>query len=196
MGRGPEQKMWPNFEPIDVDAVRDIPDGGEPGQYLTRNQHGELVWANLPEPKVVETPHMDIPPPVAYAEVDLAPYQHRSERNKPGGYVGLDATGKIPTFSLPQLARGLQGDRGPAGAKGEKGDQGPQGIQGSVGLQGPPGRHGEQGPAGPQGARGPDPDLKNYVRIPDTLPVLHLNSPTLARDVAYLLAEYGLVKLV
>lgn len=121
--------------------------------------------------------------------------QARSEKGAPSGYAGLDANGKLSPYVLPVLAQGLTGERGPAGPKGEQGDQGPQGREGTVGPQGPPGRAGEPGAQGPPGPRGLTPDLSDVLRIPSDPPTLHLKSETLARDLAYRLAELGLIRL-
>jgi hypothetical protein len=122
-------------------------------------------------------------------------YQNLEAKDVPGGYVGLDKNGKISPYAIPELTRGLQGDRGIPGPRGEKGERGERGAQGDVGLQGPRGLHGDPGPAGPPGARGSSPDLSHFVRRPEASPLLSLQSPTLARDLAYLLAELGLVRL-
>lgn len=122
-------------------------------------------------------------------------YQSLAERNVPGGYAGLDEKGKISPYTIPVLARGLAGDRGPMGSRGEKGDKGERGVQGETGLQGPVGRQGEAGPQGPMGPRSVLPDMSLFVKFPSSPPTLSLQSDVLARDVAYLLAELGLVRL-
>lgn len=136
-------------------------------------------------------------PPITRSHVpDLGDeLQSRDEKDQPGGYAGLDANGKVSPYVLPSLAKGLQGERGPAGAGGDQGVPGPAGREGGVGPQGPPGRPGETGPAGPQGPRGLMPDLTDVLRVPGDPPTLHLNSETLARDLAYRLAELCLIKL-
>ena len=121
--------------------------------------------------------------------------QSRDEKNQPNGYAGLDKNGKVSPYVLPSLAKGLQGEPGPAGGKGSQGDPGPQGREGGVGAQGAQGRQGDPGAQGPAGPRGLAPDLSDFLRIPGDPPTLHLNSETLARDIAYRLAELGLINL-
>lgn len=136
-------------------------------------------------------------PPITRSHVpDLGDeLQSRDEKDQPGGYAGLDRNGKISPYVLPQLARGLQGDQGKQGGKGDQGEQGPQGREGGVGPQGPAGRPGEKGDPGPQGPRGLAPDLTGVLRLSADPPTLFLNSETLARDLAYFLAERGDIKL-
>lgn len=121
--------------------------------------------------------------------------QSRDEKDQAGGYAGLDDNGKISPYVLPGLAKGLTGERGPVGGKGDQGERGEQGRDGGPGPQGPAGRQGETGVQGPAGPRGLTPDLTDVLRIPATPPTLYLNSDTLARDLAYFLAERGLINL-
>lgn len=136
-------------------------------------------------------------PPLNESQVpDLSQtLQHRGEKGQPGGYAGLDENGKISPYVLPTLAQGLKGDKGIKGDKGDRGDPGPAGGSGGVGDPGPPGRQGEKGDPGAPGPRGLTPSLTDVLRVPADPPTLFLNSETLARDLAYRLAELGLIKL-
>lgn len=178
-----------------------LPDGGKPGQVLTLDKRGELYWAD-PSIPADERPSglidpSTIPPLGASHIPNLSgTYQVVDDKDVPGGYAGLDSNGKLSAYAIPVLARGLQGDRGPVGPPGPQGSQGNQGRPGDTGLQGPRGFEGGVGPAGPAGARGAAPDMDNYVKAPASTPLLSLQSETLARDVAYFLAELGLVRLI
>lgn len=203
---GPERKMWPHNQD-DSDAaptviVDPLPDGGEPGQVLGLNARRERVWVNPPAaPNPLETTNglLDkaIIPPLDDSHLpDLSgTYQTVDEKNQPGGYAGLDANGKISPYTLPVLTKGLQGEVGPAGPQGVRGERGDRGERGPIGEPGPKGEPGAPGPAGPQGPRGATPDLSGYVQRHPNPPTLSLNSETLARDLAYFLAELGLINL-
>jgi hypothetical protein len=168
----PPERDWSGYE-LDVPDLSDVP----------RTKNGLL------DPSV-------IPPLTAGHLPDLSgSLQHRDEKDQPEGYAGLDKNGKVSPYVLPELAKGMQGDRGPQGVSGERGNPGPAGAEGRVGPQGPPGRQGDPGATGPQGPRGLTPDIGDVLRIPADPPTLHLNSETLARDLAYRLAELGLIKL-
>ena len=197
--RGVDVKGWPHIE-ADTDAPGiDLPPGGEPGQLLSLNRRGEYCWVNPPEP----------PAPLAAAttvvhhglsgvewEQRLRPVQTRNERNQPGGYVGLDEHGKISSLQLPALPAGTPGPQGKPGLRGDKGEQGPQGQKGDLGPPGSAGAQGERGGVGPPGPRGPAVDTSAFLTRRSEPPALRLNSGDLATDVAYLLAEYGLARLV
>lgn len=209
MSRGPEQKLYPHNtggnggENVRVEYVQvhELPAGGKPGQILALNEKGDPVWIDQPTAKsaIDGSGLIDkrtIPPLDESHLPNLeGTYQVVSERDVPDGYAGLDANGKISPYTIPVLARGLKGDQGPAGEQGKPGPAGQRGAQGDVGSQGPRGMQGEDGVQGPPGARGSSPDLSNYVKAPSQTPLLSLQSDTLARDVAYLLAELGLVRL-
>jgi hypothetical protein len=122
-------------------------------------------------------------------------YQAAEAKDTPGGYAGLDANGKLSPYAIPAIVRGMQGERGPQGPAGPQGGNGERGPAGTVGSAGPRGMQGERGAQGPQGPRGSSPDLSEYVKRLSSPPTLSLGSETLARDVAYLLAELGLVRL-
>lgn len=203
---GPERKMWPHNQEDEAAPqtvyVSPLPPGGEPGQVLAINERKEYVWIDLPE---VVTGYdqsglidaSSIPPLDDSHLPDLSDkYQHVEGRDVPGGYPTLDKNGKLSPYVIPTLVKGLQGAEGKSGSRGEKGEKGERGEKGEVGLQGPAGRPGEQGPAGNQGPRGPVPDMKGFVKRDGNPPTLSLGAETLAQDVAYLLAELGLVRLV
>lgn len=122
-------------------------------------------------------------------------YQAVGEKDTPGGYAGLDKSGKLSPYAIPAIVRGLQGERGPQGPQGQTGAAGERGPAGPVGAPGPKGQQGERGAKGQQGPRGSAPDLSGYVKRLSSPPTLSLGSETLARDVAYLLAELGLIRL-
>lgn len=180
---------------------QDLPDGGKPGQVLMLDKRGELYWADLPEAAQERPSGLVDPstiPPLGQSHIpDLSgTYQVVDDKDKPHGYAGLDSNGKLSPYAVPVLARGMQGERGPAGPPGSQGSQGNQGRPGDTGMQGPRGLEGGVGPAGPAGARGAAPDMDKYVKTPASTPLLSLQSETLARDVAYFLAELGLVRLI
>ena len=209
--RGPEQVMFPHNTGPAEEAALELPSGGEPGQLLGRNTRGELCWVNPPQPEPSNghaTPAEPLVGPSGLLKANVIPpldeshlpdlsrrYQNRDERDIPGGYAGLNEDGKLSPYAMPELARGLQGDRGPQGMPGAQGPQGPQGHPGPVGPQGPRGEQGVAGIPGPQGPRGSTPDLADYVKRPGRKPILALQSETLARDLAYLLAELGMIEL-
>ncbi len=122
-------------------------------------------------------------------------YQSLDEKDTAGGYAGLDKNGKLSPYAIPGIVRGLQGERGPQGPQGQSGGSGERGLAGPAGPAGAKGQQGVQGPQGPQGPRGSSPDLSEYVKRLSSPPTLSLGSETLAQDVAYLLAELGLVRL-
>jgi Collagen triple helix repeat (20 copies) len=123
-------------------------------------------------------------------------YQSVSEKGVPGGYPALDKNGKLSPYVIPSLVRGLQGERGSQGLQGLKGAAGDRGPAGSVGQQGPRGIQGEAGSPGPQGPRGASHDMSQYVKRPTSKPHLSLGSETLVQDLAFVLAELGLVQLI
>ncbi len=178
-----------------------LPEGGKPGQLLGYNHRRELIWVDPPTVDPLEgsgglIPKSKIPPLDESHLPNLdGTYQTVDERDTPGGYPSLDANGKISPYAMPSLARGLQGERGPQGPNGQKGDRGERGATGGAGLQGARGPQGEAGPPGAQGPRGTAPDLSEYVKRPAAIPILSLSSDTLARDLAYFLAEQGLIRL-
>lgn len=165
--------QWPHkADALPVDSF--FPTGGQSGQVLGVNSRGERAWVFLPEQKesVVETRHV----------VEAGP---RGEE----GPIGPPGIGVI----------GPPGPPGPAGERGEIGPIGSSGSQGLIGLGGERGPMGEQGPVGPpgiQGVRGPVADLSGFLRVPYDLNELVLSSPDLAEQVARLLADLGLVRLV
>jgi hypothetical protein len=205
MSRGPEQTMWPHNTAaggqVRVEYVNVMPPGGEPGQFLTIDENGDYLWVDLPQAAAPEThsgliDKKTIPPLDESHLPDLGgTYQTVDEKDAANGYAGLDENGKISPYSIPTLARGLTGPAGPVGPQGPKGQQGNPGRQGEVGPQGPRGLQGENGARGPAGPRGAAPDMSSYVKAPAKAPTLHLASETLARDVAYYLAELGLINL-
>ncbi len=213
MERGPLQVMWPHMLADEENGQTvTLPAGGEPGMVLSLNSRGELAWAFplAPPPAAPEQARTAISglsesglldpsviPPLDDSHIPnlSGRYQSVDAKNAPAGYAGLDENGKLSPYQLPVLARGLKGDRGPQGERGPKGDAGELGPRGEPGPQGPKGTAGERGAAGPQGPRGVAPDLSEYMKLPAAPPQLILDSETLARDVAYLLAELGLIRL-
>lgn len=203
---GPERKMWPHNSEDEATPetifVSVLPPGGEPGQVLAINERREYVWIDPPEAVtrysesgVISS--SEIPPLDESHLPDLSgKYQSVEHRNTPGGYPTLDKNGKLSPYVIPTLVKGLQGERGTTGSRGEKGEKGERGEKGDVGFQGANGRPGEQGPQGVQGARGVPPDMKDFVKRPSSVPTLSLGAETLAQDLAYLIAELGLVRLV
>lgn len=193
MELGPEAPQWPhNQEPSSVAEMNAL----------------EEALAPAPTPSAVpdlsDVPRLTngllapavIPPLDAGHLPDLSgELQARREKDQPDGYPGLDKNGKLSPYVLPMLAKGLQGEQGKQGEQGNPGNPGPQGREGRVGPPGPPGRQGDPGATGPQGARGAAADMTGVLRVPADPPTLHLNSETLARDLAYRLAELGLIKL-
>lgn len=201
-GNPDDAPQWPhNQEQKDARAVAEEIRHGESDKFalpegwtlerLEEHDQGPVVRTKngLLDPIVV--------PPLSKSHLpDLSDdLQARSEKDAPGGYAGLDANGKLSPYVLPTLAKGMQGERGPAGGKGDQGDRGPQGRDGGVGPPGPAGRQGDSGAPGPAGPRGLAPDLSDVQRIPADPPTLYLNSETLARDLAYRLAELGQIRL-
>lgn len=122
-------------------------------------------------------------------------YQTVEAKEKPGGYAGLDANGKISLYRIPELARGPKGERGDQGQRGAAGERGERGPVGPVGERGPKGEPGEPGAVGPAGPRGSAPDMSVYVKRHPNPPTIAVGEPTLARDLAYFLAELGLIEL-
>ncbi len=179
-------------------------EGGRPGQVLSVNTRGEKAWIDLPQAveatlgTAVDSGLIDqgrIPQLSGGHIPDLRDkYLTHDLKDVPGGVAGLSGNGKISPSALPVLptpAKGDKGDRGEPGAAGvgERGPIGPRGEKGERGDQGVP------GPEGQQGIRGPQADLTGLLKKPADPPVLMLSSDTLARDVAYVLAEHGLAKL-
>lgn len=195
---GPERQMWPHNQQEREEAARVIP--VDLIEEIVRREV-EARLALVADPIVEARPSglistSEIPPLDESHMPDLSGvYQHVEQRDVPGGYAGLDKNGKLSPYTIPVLTRGLQGERGPQGTQGVKGERGERGEIGPVGSQGPTGRPGEAGVMGPPGPRGSSPDLRNYVQRSSSPPILSLQSETLARDVAYLLAEIGFVKL-
>lgn len=197
MSLGPEAPQWPHNQedgeaPVEVFSPLPSTAG------IEAMVQGALARHDATVPKLTNgllDPNV-IPPLSAGHLPDLGgELQSRDEKNQPHGYAGLDENGKVSPYALPGLARGLQGERGSQGVSGERGNPGPAGGEGKVGPQGPPGRQGDPGTAGPQGPRGLSPDLAGVLRVPADPPTLHLNSATLAQDLAYRLAELGLINL-
>lgn len=203
---GPERKMWPHNTEDDepthaVGPVDPFPVGGEPGQHLSINERGEKVWVDPPVVEEEETNGLIHPrriPPLDDSHLpDLSGrYQSVEHKDAPGGYAGLDANGKLSPYAIPTLVKGLTGERGTPGSRGLEGAKGERGEKGEAGPPGPRGQQGESGVTGPQGPRGGAPDMGAFVRRQATVPTFSLGSETLAQDVAYLLAELGLAKLV
>jgi hypothetical protein len=205
---GPEQRMWPhNQQEPDQPAPRTpapaadpLPPGGQPGQLLAIAADGSRTWVDPPAGLELRNGLLDhtVVPPLPSDKVpDLSDrYQHVDGRDQPFGYAGLDKNGKLSPYAIPELVRGLKGDKGEQGPAGERGTAGERGPKGDTGLQGPPGREGPAGRQGPAGERGRPPDMSGYVTRPATKPKLSLGSETLAQDLAYRLAELGLVDLI
>lgn len=220
---GPDRKMWPHNtvgveedlpgldyeEGVIVDPallalarrLAELLEHGSPGQVLGLNSRHELVLLDAPKVERLTDQDgiitLDRIPTLEEAQIpNLASvYQETAGRDKPGGYAGLDQHGKLSPYTLPPLARGPQGERGVQGPRGEQGIPGQQGPAGSVGAQGPRGVQGEQGEQGRPGPRGSSPDLTQYVKRRSEPPHIALDSETLGRDIAYLLAEMGLLIL-
>ena len=177
-------------------------EGGKPGQILSLNSRGEKAWIDPPQaaaPEVVaESGLIDagrIPQLSGGHIPDLSDrYVSHEHRDVPGGFAGLSGNGKISPSVLPVLPVPQKGDKGETGPQGPVG-QGLRGEKGDRGERGEKGAPGETGPEGKQGIRGPQPDLSAYLKRDPNPPTVILNSETVARDVAYILADYGLVKL-
>ena len=210
---GPERRMWPHnqheaqappeaveFPGVLLEAAPILPDGGKPGQLLGIAPDGSYEWVDLPEQIALRNGLLDhalIPPIPGDRLPDLSDrYQHVAGRDTPGGYAGLDANGKLSPYTIPELVRGLKGDKGERGEKGDRGGTGERGLKGDTGLQGPPGREGVAGRQGAPGERGRLPDMSGFIARPATNPKLALGSDTLVQDLAYRLAELGLVDLI
>ena len=213
---GPERRMWPHNQADEstesaerellIRLIKPLPDGGTPGQLLGIKPDGSYAWIDPPAGAALRDGLLaaELLPPLEPDRIpDLSDrYQHLRGANAPGGYAALDENGKLTPYVLPELARGLQGQRGERGAVGERGFQGERGLigergpKGDTGLQGPPGREGPGGRQGPPGERGRAPDMSGYVQKPGSNPKLVLASETLAQDLAYRLAELGLVDLI
>ncbi len=186
---GPGQRMYPHNQ--DEVAV------------LERDVDLEPVGDPFPAEPIVGVPlkngllPAEVIPPLERSHLpDLSrEYQAVDEKDTPNGYAGLDANGKLSPYAIPAVVRGMRGERGPQGPQGQPGGAGERGAVGPVGSQGPKGQPGERGAQGPQGPRGSSPDLSDYVRRLASPPTLSLGSETLARDLAYLLAELGLIRL-
>lgn len=188
--RGPGQRMYPhNVEPT---AVMD-PDA----DYYPSEELAFPLEPAVGVPLKNGLLPAEVIPPLTRSHLpDLSgEYQAVTEKDLPDGYAGLDKNGKVSPYVIPAIVRGAQGERGPQGPQGLRGDGGERGPQGVAGLAGPRGQQGERGSQGAQGPRGASPDLSEYVKRLPQAPLLSLGSETLARDVAYLLAELGLVRL-
>jgi hypothetical protein len=195
MAAGVEYRGFPH-QGAAPEATSGLPGGAKPGQILGVNAQGHPAWVD--PPKVVEaaleTFTSPVPAKVVEAAADLGSYQHRGEKDAPGGYAGLRSNGKLNPQVLPVMAKGEKGDRGPEG----RGIQGPPGPA-VPGPMGPPGKsvvgpQGPPGPEGPQGMRGPAADLSGYVKRPGSPVSLSLSTLTV-QDLAYALAELGFVSL-
>lgn len=178
-----------------------LPPGGQPGQLIALNERRELTWVDPPsaDPILSGSGLLDkaIIPPLDEGHLPNleGTYQSVAERDQPEGYVGLDANGKISPYRIPAITRGLQGERGEQGVRGPQGERGERGEAGPTGLQGARGGEGQPGPQGPQGPRAVLPDMSGYV-VKGEPPTIALANDTLARDLAYFLAERGLIRLV
>ncbi len=193
--RGPEYVGYPH-QATPGPVPTDLPKGGKPGQILGLNIRGEMAWVEPPTaPEVVEEFAPAAVETVREVAADLGSYQHRDEKDVPGGYAGLRDNGKLNPSVLPLMAKGERGDRGPQGEKGLTGGNGPAGVMGPKGPRGEPGEQGPPGPEGPQGMRGPAVDLSGYLKRQTHPTPVRLDSQTLARDLAYILHEHGLIDL-
>lgn len=198
MTRGHEAVGWPhNQAEIETEMV-ELPRGGKPGQILGINAAGKVCWVNPPK---VETIPMAQPEERVLKVVESAPEPDlsgliaRDEINTPNGVAGLNAEGKLSAYVIPTIAKGERGPAGPQGLRGPNGEKGERGPAGPVGPHGPKGEQGTPGTPGPQGPRGTAPDLSEYVKKPGSKPTFVLSADTLLRDIAYLLAELGIVEL-
>lgn len=209
--RDPQRYVgWPHnqADPDDDDTevrvvevlVDALPEGGEPGQLLGIGEDGSRAWVDPPGELQLRNGLLDrgvIPPLASDHLPDLSDtYQHVSGRDAAFGYAGLDKNGKLSPYAIPELVRGLKGDKGDPGSRGEPGQKGEQGDRGPTGLQGPPGREGAPGAPGPQGQRGPMADTSAFVTRSAVTPKISLSADTLAQDLAYRMAELGLIDLV
>ena len=196
--RNPEMRGWPHTEETETPTLG-LPEGGEPGQVLSLNRRGEYCWVNPPEPPA-SPPATNVVQRVGPTELEwsqrLGALQAKAERGKPLGYAALDKSGWVPVEQLPPPPAPKEGPRGEKGDTGERGGQGPQGQKGDIGARGPAGTQGELGKPGPPGPKGPAVDTRMLLALRSEPPTLSLSSASLAVDVAYLLAEYGLARLV
>lgn len=193
-GRGPEAVGWPhNQAPPPV--PNGLPAGGRAGQVLSFNASGELAWVDPPKPVEAVLEAQEAPQRVVEVAADLGSYQHRGERDTPGGYAGLRENGKLNPSVLPQATKGERGEVGSAGPQGIQGREGGPGPAGPRGEKGEKGDQGPAGPAGQQGVRGPVADLAGVLKRPANPTRVNLNSGTLAQDLAYLLDELGIISL-
>lgn len=199
MDYSPDAPQWPHSQESEVALVDAPEEEAAPAAQpvsLEPPIDWEAVLASIPRTTNGLLDPIVVPPLTKSHLPNLSDeLQSRDEKDWPGGYAGLDENGKLSPYVLPSLAKGMQGERGPQGMSGLEGAQGPKGGDGSVGPQGPKGGQGDPGAQGPPGPRGLSPDLTDVLRIPATPPTLHLNSETLARDLAYRLAELGLIRL-
>lgn len=194
MDYSPDAPQWPHTQEGESDVAVDEPVTKQDVERWELERIG--IPADVPRLKNGLLDASVVPPLGKHQLPDLTDeLQSRDEKDQAGGYAGLDDNGKISPYVLPGLAKGLTGERGPVGGKGDQGERGEQGRDGGPGPQGPAGRQGETGVQGPAGPRGLTPDLTDVLRIPATPPTLYLNSDTLARDLAYFLAERGLINL-
>ena len=188
---------WPHNQAAPGPVPSGLPKGGKPGQILGLNSRGESAWVDppkAPEP-VEEYAPAAIETRVIEQAADLGSYQHRDEKDTPGGYAGLRENGKLNPAVLPVMAKGEKGDRGPQGERGPTGLTGGPGPMGPRGEKGEKGEQGPPGPMGPQGVRGPAADLSGYLKRPSHPTHVNLNSASLAQDLAYILAEQGIITL-
>jgi hypothetical protein len=186
---GPGKKMYPHNQEATAVMEPDVDFEPIEDPFLAEPAVGVPLKNGLLPAEV-------IPPLTSGHLPDLSrDYQTVEEKDTAGGYAGLDANGKLSPYAIPAIVRGLQGERGPQGPQGPRGDGGERGPAGPVGSPGPRGMAGERGAQGVQGPRGANQDLSEYVKRLSSPPTLSLGSETLARDVAYLLAELGLVRL-
>lgn len=193
-GRGPEYVGYPhNLEAPPV--PNGLPSGGRAGQILGVNARGDLAWVDPPRPVEAVLEAHTAPVEVREVAADLGSYQHREERDRPGGYAGLRENGKINPSVLPQATKGERGEAGPIGPQGIQGRDGGPGPQGGRGEKGERGDQGPQGPTGPQGTRGPAADLSGVLKKSSHPTRVNLNSESLAHDLAYILDELGIISL-
>lgn len=194
MDYSPDAPQWPHNGMGDDDIVIVLDEPLAKAGY--EEMHAAPDLSDVPRTKNGLLDASVVPPLAKSHLPDLTDdLQARSEKDTPGGYAGLDANGKLSPYVLPTLAQGMKGDTGGPGSKGDQGDQGVQGRDGRVGDPGPPGREGAEGKQGPPGPRGLAADTSDLLRIPADPPTLFLNSDTLARDLAYRMAELGLIRL-
>jgi len=138
----PEAYLWASTLSDAVDALEQLPSGGEDGREVelqTSATHvqwryvGDSTWQNLI--------------PLSDLEGPEGPTGPQGQQGVQGDTGPMGPTGpEGPTG--PQGQQGVQGDPGPEGPEGPLGPEGPQGIQGDPGPIGPEGPEGPEGPAG------------------------------------------------